>query len=45
MVGREDVIGLPGVLRVKTAPYQVRALIASAALKIKAELLRDEFPG
>ncbi|MEK6302758.1 MAG: Crp/Fnr family transcriptional regulator [Acidobacteriota bacterium] len=43
MAGREGVLGIPVILGRSRTPYQVRVEVQGTALRIKANLLREEF--
>jgi CRP-like cAMP-binding protein len=43
MIGNEGMAGIPSILEVNTAPYQVMVQIGADALKIRAEVLTREF--
>lgn len=45
MVGREGMVGVPVILRTGITPYRTILQIAADAMRIKAELLQDEFAG
>ena len=43
MVGNEGMVGLPVILKNGTTPYEVTVQIATEALRIRAEVLEEEF--
>ena len=43
MVGNEGAIGIPVILRALTTPYEIIVQIPARALRIKSNLLREEF--
>ena len=43
MIGNEGVVGLPAVLGISTAPYRIVMQLPANALRIRAEVLRQEF--
>jgi CRP-like cAMP-binding protein len=43
MVGDEGVVGIPAVLKIRKAPYQVSVQIPGRAMRVKAEILENEF--
>ena len=43
MIGNEGVVGLPAVLGISTAPYRVVMQLPANALRVRAEVLRQEF--
>lgn len=43
MIGNEGIVGIPVVLRVRRAPYQVMVQLPANALRIRGEILREEF--
>jgi CRP-like cAMP-binding protein len=43
MIGSEGVIGIPIVLRIPTAPYDISVQMSGEALRVKADLFRREF--
>jgi CRP-like cAMP-binding protein len=43
LAGEEGVVGVSSVLGARRTPYQAAVLIAGEALRVKADVLRDEF--
>jgi AraC-like DNA-binding protein len=43
MVGDEGVVGIPAVLRINKAPYQVTVQIPGRAMRVRTEVLVNEF--
>lgn len=43
MVGQEGVVGIPIILRIPTAPYEVAVQMSGEALRVTADLFRREF--
>src|SRR6267142_4265422 len=43
MVGDEGVVGIPAILRISKAPYQVIVQISGSAMRVRAEVLVNEF--
>lgn len=43
MIGNEGVVGLPAILGINAAPYQVVMQLPANALRIRADVLRAEF--
>ncbi len=43
MIGNEGVVGLPAILGINAAPYRVVMQLPANALRIRAEVLRQEF--
>jgi CRP-like cAMP-binding protein len=43
MVGDEGLVGIPAVLRISKAPYQVTVQIPGRAMRVRAEILVREF--
>lgn len=43
MIGNEGMIGIPAILRVGVTPYRVIVQLPADAMKIRADILRDEF--
>jgi CRP-like cAMP-binding protein len=43
MVGNEGMVGIPIILKTGLAPYQIKVQIAGSAVRIRGDVLRDEF--
>jgi CRP-like cAMP-binding protein len=43
MVGDEGMVGIPAILKISKAPYQVTVQIPGGAMRVKSEILVSEF--